>query len=137
MKAVRIITLAVVAALSAFAQTKNIKLDWQSNNPVGTLHKVEQSNSACATASNWTTLVSNITAKTYTVLNVAPGVYCFRVSAGNGSIFSIPSVGAAATVDYNQPTGLTVTIEVAVNVTVNGDKVVAKVEKVTKEVPNE
>lgn len=106
----------LIAAFSAtlFAQTgtRSVKLDWaDTQNPAGTTYSVYQATGLCSGAPVFAKVATAVTTKTYTVTSVAPGNYCFQVTATANGFESAPSNTAAAAVPSFPPSALQVTVQ--------------------------
>lgn len=126
MKVLLVIALAFAGFAAAQTTTpKAVLLQWtDTTNPAGTTYRGEKAASACgATGLTWSQIFTGLAVKEFRDTAVVIGnTYCYRVYAGNGTLFSAPSNAAPAVIPFNAPT-LTIQVEVAVNVKVNGDEV--------------
>lgn len=124
----------VFYALGLAQTTHTVTLNWTDTaNPVGTTYNAYRKPEACAGAAAFAKInTAPITAKTYTDSGVAPGTYCYHVTAVSSisAIESTPSntAGAVAENPIVPPTGLTITVAIAtVTVSPTGE-MVAKLE---------
>lgn len=131
-----------VFCLLGWAQTTHtVTLNWvDTANPTGTTYNAYRKAEACAgTAALVKINTVPITAKTYTDASVAPGVYCYHVTAVSAisSLESTPSntVGAIAENPIVPPTGLTITVAIATVTVSPSGEMVAKLEVNTQKPP--
>ncbi len=86
--------LAAAFAGSGLAQvlTHSVTLNWLDlNNPTGTTYNVYRAVGLCGGTPTFAKLASGVTAKTYNDSAVAPGNYCYQVTASVASIEGPPS----------------------------------------------
>lgn len=112
----KLIAILFVVAFPAFAQNdasaadaKTVSLAWEdARNPTGVSYSVYRSNSVCSVTSLFVK-VASVPAKSYEDTNVAPGNYCYRVTAALNSLESAPSNSVDWTVPLYPPTALSAT----------------------------
>lgn len=119
------LALLLFAGLSLYAQTgRQVVLNWTASTTPGVSYNVYRGTGSCVPTLAFTKLNANpVTAVTYTDNNVAIGTYCYHVTAELAGLESVPSNSVGAPVPPLAPSGLTVNVTVAVNVTVNGVEV--------------
>jgi len=114
----KLIAILFVVAFPAFAQSdasatdaKTVSLAWEdARNPAGVSYSVYRSNSVCSVTSLFVK-VATVTAKSYEDANVAPGNYCYRVTATLNSLESSPSNSVDVTIPLHPPAALSVTVK--------------------------
>lgn len=115
------IAILLLSLASCFAQSQ-VSLSWVANpsNPAGVGYNVYR---GCGIPGQ-TFAKLNATAIAVTSYNDASVVngtnYCYRATATNGVSESAPSSSVDAVIPLGAPSGLTITIKLAVNVSVNG-----------------
>ena len=102
-------------AVSAFAQNGTpptvVSLAWEdARNPTGVSYSVYRSNSLCSATSLFVK-VATVPAKSYEDTNVAPGNYCYRVTAALNSLESSPSNSVDVTIPLRPPVALSATVK--------------------------
>lgn len=99
---------AMIFAQSTVAQTvHNDTLTWTDpSNPAGTTYNVYQASGLCSGNPTFTQVATAITAKTYLVTPLAPGTYCWYVTAALGGAESKPSPTTQAVIGPFAPTSL-------------------------------
>jgi len=104
---------ALLLAVIAQAQTTHsVTLAWtDSLNPSGTTYSVYRAPTACSNSPVFAKVAINLTIKSYLDSNIAPGSYCYQVSATFSGVESGPSNNSTAAVGAFSPTNLTVTIQ--------------------------
>lgn len=124
----------LIGATLAAQTTHTVTLNWLDTvNPAGTTYNAYRKPEACIGAAPFAKInTSAITAKTYTDAGVAPGTYCYQVTAVSAisATESSPSntAGAVAENPIVPPSGLTITVAIAtVTVSPTGE-MVAKLE---------
>jgi len=108
-------TLILLIAASCFAQDatdrKAVSLAWEdARNPTGVSYSVYRSNSVCSVTSLFVK-VASVPAKNYEDTNVAPGNYCYRVTAALNSLESSPSNSVDVTIPLHTPVALSATVK--------------------------
>jgi len=96
-----------------------VDLKWEDNvNAAGTTYSVYRSTSPCSSAVAFVKIITSISAKTYTNLNVAAGTYCYAVTASRAGVESVYSNKAEIKIEtatlpptppLSPPTALTAT----------------------------
>jgi hypothetical protein len=127
-------TIAALALFSAiaFGQTSpSVALNWTNapSNPAGTLTNAYRASGACGTTGQTFTKLNTtgITGTTYADSGVARGqTYCYRVTATNGAQESAPSTTADAAIPLAAPSGVTITVNIALTVSTDGVQVASK-----------
>ena len=107
-----------LAPVPVEAQTgRTVDLTWNdTRNPLNTQYNVYRADVACTAPSPVFVKLNTtpLAVKTFSNTGVAPGTYCYRVTAVLGGLpESAPSNTAEAGVGLASPTGLTITIQVA------------------------
>ncbi len=115
----KLFTLGLLGGL-LFAQSgRQVVLTWNASTSPGVTYNVYRAAGTCqAPFSKIST--APVTALTYTDTNVAVGTYCYQVTAAAAGLESVPSNNSEAPVPPYPPSGLTISVQVAVNVQVNG-----------------
>ena len=120
------LALLILVAASAFAQARSVTVRWLAN-PADTGvsgYNVYRATGACSPAPAPAAFVKRnatpVTTLVYNDANISLGTYCYYVTALGGGLESAPSGTAVAVVPPGAPTSVTITIEVAVTVNVNG-----------------
>lgn len=118
----RIILLFVALVSAAVAQTPShsITITWTdtSNPATGTTYTIQKAAAPCTPAPTFAVLTSGLTAKTFQDTAVAPGTYCYQVSAVVSGVSSGPATGTPCTANGCQSpvvppfpvTGVTITV---------------------------
>jgi len=114
----KLIAILFVVAFPAFTQNdastadaKTVSLAWEdSRNPAGVTYSVYRSNSACSATSLFVK-VATVPAKSYEDTGLAPGNYCYRVTAVINSLESSPSNSVDVTVPLFPPVALSATVK--------------------------
>jgi hypothetical protein len=102
----------LVLGLSAQTVTHSVTLTWQdASNPAGTTYSIYRAQGLCSGSPVFSKLATAITEKTYKDTTVAPGNYCFHVTATFNSMESAPSNTAVAPVPSFSPSNLTITVQ--------------------------
>lgn len=99
--------------------TRTVVLTWDdATNPAGTRYQVYKATGACdaTPAPAFAKLGTEVTEKTYTENAVPIGRYCYRVTAVANGVESPPSNLAGADVPPAAPGGLSITVQVSVQV---------------------
>lgn len=112
--AIRISAYSVIFALVVAAQTAQHKvtLTWVDTlNPAGTVYSVYRATGLCAGSPAFSVIASAIPTKTYEDNTVAPGNYCYAVTATYNSVESAQSNSALAPVPSFAPANLAVTVQ--------------------------
>jgi len=109
-------------APALFAQTRSVALSWN-DSQAGVTYNIYRSPSACPGATFGKINAAPVTAKAYTDPDIAPGVYCYYVTAEAAGLESDPSNKAEAQAKPFSPEGLSVVVEVAVTVKPSGEVV--------------
>ena len=112
----KLIAILFAVAFSAFARNdastadaKTVSLAWEdARNPAGVSYSVYRSNSTCSTTSLFVK-VATVPAKSYEDKNLAPGAYCYRVTAILNSLESLPSNSVDVTIPLQPPVALSAT----------------------------
>jgi hypothetical protein len=132
---IRLLLLCLIAAALP-AQTRSVVLTW-TDNQANVTTNVYRAPAACtAPAAQFVKInAAPVTAKTYTDPDIAPGTYCYYVTANAGGLESDPSNKALAEARPFPPGSLSVVVEVAITVRPNGE-VVARMD-VKKSNPGE
>ncbi len=100
------------ASLLGAQTTHTAMLTWvDALNPVGATYSVYRAPGLCSGSPVFAKLATAVAALTYTDTSVAPGNYCFQISATAGGVESAPSNQAAAAVPSFAPTALQVTVK--------------------------
>lgn len=108
-----IFLLAVCAAAAQIGH--NVTATWTDTvNPSGTAYNMYRATGVCSATAAFSKIGTGLTAKTYTDSGVAPGNYCYQVTALFLSIESGPSNQAGAAIGPIAPTGLSLTIAMLV-----------------------
>ncbi len=82
----------MASAVFAQALTHSVTLNWvDANNPVGTTYNVYKATGLCSGTPVFSQLVTGVAAKTYNDATVAPGSYCYKVTAVVASLEGGPS----------------------------------------------
>lgn len=90
----------------------NVVLKWtDSLNPTGVTYTVKRTNGLCTGTPVFSTLATGLTALTYTDATVAPGNYCYEVTATVAGIESSPSNTVNPTVPSFPPQTLSFTVQ--------------------------
>lgn len=117
--------LALASALAA--QTgRTVALAWQDAvNPPATQYNVYKAASACTGTPTFAKLnAAPVATKSYNDSGVGPGTYCYRVTAVlAGFPESAPSATVDASVGLASPSGLTITIQIALTLDPQGNLV--------------
>ncbi len=96
----------------AAAQTHSATLTWvDTSNPAGTTYSVYRATGLCSGTPTFSKIASALTVKTYVDTTVAPGNYCFSVTATFAGVESAQSNTAGAPVPSFTPTSLAVTVQ--------------------------
>ncbi|MEN6533698.1 MAG: fibronectin type III domain-containing protein [Bryobacteraceae bacterium] len=114
----RFIAILFAVAFSAFAQNdasttdaKTVSLAWEdARNPAGVSYSVYRSNSTCSATSLFVK-VATVPAKSYEDTGLAPGNYCYRVTAALNSLESTPSNSVDVTIPLHPPVALSATVK--------------------------
>jgi hypothetical protein len=101
------------------AQTRSVALSWNDSQS-GVTYNVYRSPSACPGATFGKINAAPVTAKAYTDPDIAPGIYCYYVTASAAGLESDPSNKAEAQAKPFAPGGLTITVEVAMEAKPDG-----------------
>lgn len=122
----------ILLALSVVSlMAQSVTLNWTANtgNPTGVQYNVYRATGACGTTQTFAKINTvGIAPLNYTDTAITRGnTYCYRVTAFLGAAESAPSPTAQAVIPLGAPTNLTITVDIAVNVNVNGAPVVAKI----------
>lgn len=118
-------------SLSAFAQLVTVNWIPAVGNPSGVGTNVYRALGACSATPltfaklTATPLAAGVTNYVDSAVSRAAS-YCYRVTAALGSVESAPSGTAEAVIPLGAPTGVSVIIQLAVNVTVDGVKTASK-----------
>lgn len=125
--------IAVIAmAGSLVAQTgRTVQLAWQDTvNPTATQYNVYRAPSSCAGTPTFTKLnASPVATRSYNDSGVAPGTYCYRVTAVLAGLpESAPSSSVDAAVGLAAPSGLTITIQIALTLDPQGNLVARSIQ---------
>lgn len=110
----RLLLFIFVVIASCFAQTltHSVTLTWTDpNNPANTTYNVKRATGLCTGTPTFSTLATALTAKTYTDNTVAPGNYCYTVTATFSGVESVNSNLVNPNVPSFPPTGLTFTVQ--------------------------
>ena len=92
--------------------THKVTLTWQDAlNPAGTTYSVYRTVGLCSGSPTFSKLASALTTKTYDDATVAPGNYCYVVTATLNGMESAQSNAASAPVPSFPPTNLQVTVQ--------------------------
>lgn len=114
--------------------THTVTLNWlDSVNPAGTTYNAYRKPEACTGTAAFVKInTTPITAKSYTDAGVAPGIYCYHVTAVSAisAAESTPSntAGAVAENPIVPPSGLTITVAIATVTVSPAGEMVAKLE---------
>jgi hypothetical protein len=112
----------LVIASSLAAQTRNISLSWNDQQS-GVTYNVYRSAGSCPAETFAKINTAPVAVKAYTDADIAPGRYCYYVTAEAAGLESDPSNKAQADAKPFSPDGLTVVVEVAVTVSPDGEVV--------------
>jgi hypothetical protein len=122
-----ILALAFAAAAASAQSNRTVTLTWTASPTAGvTGYNMYRAPGACA--ANGTAAKINpapIAGLTFTD-SVPVGIYCYHATALGGGLESGPSPKSEASVSPAAPGPITITIQVAVNVTVDGVKMAQK-----------
>jgi len=97
----RTLLLLLIAFTLIISQTTThvVTLTWtDSLNPTGTTYNVYRATGLCSGTLTFTQIVSGVAVKTYDDNGIAPGNYCYQVTAFLGGVESDPSTQAFAKV---------------------------------------
>lgn len=132
----RLLLLLCLFPAALAAQTRSVVLAWNDNQASVTFNVYRAAAACPATPAQFAKInAAPVTAKTYTDQDIAPGTYCYHVTALAGGLESDPSNKAEAQARPFSPGGLTVVVEVSVRVRPDGE-VVARMD-VKKSEPGE
>lgn len=93
------------ALLTAQTPTHQVTLTWtDSANPAGTSYSVYRFSGTCANP-QFVSIASGVAIKTYVDANIAPGTYCYTVTAVNAGSESAPATPVLASVPSTFPPG--------------------------------
>lgn len=112
--------------LAAQTPGRQVVLSWTASpDPVGIIYNVYRAPGTCAPGQTFTRKnTAPVTLTSFTDANVPVGSYCYNVKTSavidGAAVESEPSNSVGATIIPRPPTGLTVTVQVAVDVRVNG-----------------
>lgn len=124
----RALTAVIIFAGALCAQNRSVDLSWTASVTPGVTYNVYRAPAACSPLP--TNFVKQnaapIATTSFSNTGVPTGTYCYYVTAAAAGLESGPSNNAGAAVGPIAPTGLTVTVQVAVNVTVNGVQVASQ-----------
>jgi hypothetical protein len=112
----------LVIASSLAAQTRSVALSWNDPQP-GVTYNVYRSADSCPAETFAKINPAPVTAKTYADADIAPGRYCYYVTAEAAGLESDPSNKAQADAKPFSPDGLSVVVEVVVTVSPDGEVV--------------
>ena len=107
-----------VVAFPAFARNdastadaKTVSLAWEdARNPTGASYAVYRSNSVCSVTSLFVK-VASVPAKSFDDTNLAPGNYCYRVTAGMNGLESSPSNSVDVAIPLHPPVALSAVVK--------------------------
>lgn len=117
-----VILVILAAGLSAQAN-RQVVLSWTASPTPGATYNVYRAPTACGPTLAFTKVnTAPVAAVTFSD-SVPAGTYCYQVTASAAGLESAPSNNAAAAVGPLPPSGLTITIAVAVDVNINGTTV--------------
>ena len=109
--------LAALAVGALYAQTAAVPqhsatLAWKDpGNPAGVTYNVKRATGLCSGTPAFNTIATAITTLSYTDTTVAPGNYCYEVSATFAGVESPASNTASASVPSFAPVNLSVTVQ--------------------------
>ncbi len=106
----------LLIASAAFAQTPHsVTLNWvDTANPTGTTYNVYRASGTCSSSPIFSGIPINtlpVAGKTYLDTPIAPGNWCYRVTAIANGIESTPSNTASAPVPAFPPSTLTIVVQ--------------------------
>jgi hypothetical protein len=101
-----------VAALGVAQAAHTVTLAWtDALNPTGTTYSVYKATGLCSGTPTFAKIATAVSSMTYTDSSVAPGNYCYEVTATSGGVESAPSNTAGAPVPSFAPSQLAVTVK--------------------------
>lgn len=106
-------SLILLAAASAMAAPHSVVLNWTASTDIGIAYNMYRLNGSCPTGapSGFTKInTASITGTTFTDSGMAPGSYCYYMTATLNGAESVPSNTAAAVILPAAPTGLQATV---------------------------
>lgn len=120
----RLLLLLILLPAALAAQTRNVALAWTDSQAAVTFNVYRAAGACPAAPAQFAKInAAPVTAKTYTDPDIAPGTYCYHVTANASGLESDPSNNAEAQARPFSPGGLTVVVEVAITVKPSGEVV--------------
>lgn len=115
----KILILSFLLTLAAFAQTvkPSVVVTWADNvNPAGTTYSVVRiiGNTCPGSTDGGVQIAKNLTSKTYTDANLAPGAYCYAVIPQFNGVYGPLSDGAQVVIPLMKVTGVSATVTVQI-----------------------